>query len=91
LSDRAVIWSRTDRPARMLVEYDVSDRFANARTVRGPHALSVIDFTTRVDLLDLPPGQDIFIASGTKTSATPESRATPPSGIFERRPLPGAT
>jgi phosphodiesterase/alkaline phosphatase D-like protein len=27
LGDRAVIWSRADRPARLVVDYDVSSRF----------------------------------------------------------------
>jgi len=26
---RAVIWSRSDRPARLLVEYDINPRFTN--------------------------------------------------------------
>ena len=34
LGDRAVIWSRADRPARLVVDYDVSSRFDDA--VRGP-------------------------------------------------------
>ena len=29
-TDSAVIWSRSDRPARMIVEYATSDSFANA-------------------------------------------------------------
>jgi alkaline phosphatase D len=60
MSDRAVVWSRTDRPARMLVEWSTSDTFANAVQVRGPHALEPGDFTARVDLQGLPPGQDVF-------------------------------
>jgi alkaline phosphatase D len=38
-ADRAVIWSRSDRPARLLVEYDVSEHFVNPTRVRGPFAL----------------------------------------------------
>ena len=61
LADRAIVWSRTDRPARLLVEWDSSDSFANAKQVRGPHALEVTDFTARVDLTGLPRDQDIFV------------------------------
>ena len=57
---RAVIWSRTDRSARMYVEYSTSDRFTNVRRVRGPAALEPSDFTARVPLADLPAGQRIF-------------------------------
>src|SRR5512132_1170363 len=38
-ADRAVIWSRSDRPARLLVDYDVHESFANPRRIRGPFAL----------------------------------------------------
>ena len=57
---RAVIWSRTDRPARMRVEYATSEPFADASSVQGPAALESSDFTARVVLTDLPPGQRIF-------------------------------
>lgn len=59
-SGRALIWSRADRPARMVVEYATTDRFENVRRVVGPAALESTDFTTRTPLFDLPPGQRIF-------------------------------
>ena len=46
---RAVIWSRSDRPARMFVEYDFNPRFTNPIGVRGPFALETSDYTARVD------------------------------------------
>src|SRR5258708_6740758 len=57
---RAIIWSKTDRPARMLVEYATREDFRNARQVAGPAALAVSDYTARLDLGDLPAGADIF-------------------------------
>ncbi|HYT74935.1 MAG TPA: alkaline phosphatase D family protein [Vicinamibacterales bacterium] len=57
---RAVVWSRTDRTARMFVEFDTTDRFTNVRRVRGPTALETSDFTSRTVLTDLPPGQRVF-------------------------------
>jgi alkaline phosphatase D len=57
---RAVVWSRTDRTARMFVEVSTTERFAAPRRVRGPAALETSDFTSRVVLTDLPPGQRIF-------------------------------
>jgi alkaline phosphatase D len=57
---RAVVWSRTDRTARMFVELSTTERFADARRVRGPAALETSDFTSRVVLTDLPAGQRIF-------------------------------
>jgi alkaline phosphatase D len=59
-SNAAIIWSRTDRPSRLIVEYATTDSFKNARRAVGPSALAASDFTARVDLTDLPPGQEIF-------------------------------
>jgi alkaline phosphatase D len=56
----AVVWSRTDRPARLVVEYDTTARFTDVRRVVGPAALPDTGFTARVELVDLPPGQRIF-------------------------------
>lgn len=57
---RALIWSRTDRAARMFVEYATTEAFTDARRVRGPAALETSDFTSRVVLTDLPAGQRMF-------------------------------
>ena len=57
---RAVIWSRTDRAARMFVDYATTEAFTDARRVRGPAAIETSEFTSRVVLTDLPPGQRLF-------------------------------
>jgi alkaline phosphatase D len=57
--DTAMIWSRTDRNARMLVEYSTDENFANATRIAGPLALARDDHTARVDLRGLPAGQRI--------------------------------
>jgi alkaline phosphatase D len=59
-ADGAVIWTRSDRPARLWVEWATTASFANASRVRGPHMLEDTDFTGRVDLRGLPAGQEIF-------------------------------
>ena len=58
--NRAIIWSRTDRPARLVVEYSTTESFANANRVIGPAALEATDFTARLDLSGLREGQRIF-------------------------------
>jgi alkaline phosphatase D len=60
-ADQAIVWSRSDRNAIMVVEYDTTDRFANASRVVGPTATDAADFTSRVDLTGLPAGQTIFV------------------------------
>jgi alkaline phosphatase D len=59
-ADGAIIWSRSDRPARMWVEWATTASFAGAHRVRGPHMLEDSDFTGRIDLSGLPAGQEIF-------------------------------
>jgi alkaline phosphatase D len=56
---RAVIWSRADRPARMLVEYATTESFTDARRLTGPAALEEWDYTSRLALTGLPGGQTI--------------------------------
>jgi alkaline phosphatase D len=58
--DRAIIWSRTDRPSRLVVEYSTTESFTNLKRVVGPAALEATDFTARLDLSALPANQRIF-------------------------------
>jgi alkaline phosphatase D len=61
-SGRAIVWSRCDRPARLIVEYStrpIGSVSADLRRVVGPAALEDADFTARVDLTGLPDGQRI--------------------------------
>src|SRR5262245_23109875 len=50
-SDRAIVWSRTDRPARMVVRYATTPRFENARIRRSDPTGATEDFTARIDLI----------------------------------------
>ena len=90
--DRAVIWSRTDRPARMVVEYSTTETFANPLRRVGPAALEPSDYTARVILTGLPPGQRIFYRvlfqdlSDLKTWSVPQNGSfrTPEAGTPTR-------
>jgi alkaline phosphatase D len=57
----AVVWSRSDRPSRMLVEYAFDASFWKPVTLRGPHALASSDYTSRIDLSNLPEDHDVFV------------------------------
>ncbi|AFY52909.1 phosphodiesterase/alkaline phosphatase D [Rivularia sp. PCC 7116] len=59
-SNSAIIWSRSDKPARMIVDYATNESFKDARRVIGPAALEVSDFTARVNLNNLPSGEQVF-------------------------------
>ncbi len=56
----AIIWSRSDRAARMIVEYSTTESFKNSKKIIGATALEKNDFTARLDLGKLPAGQKIF-------------------------------
>jgi alkaline phosphatase D len=85
---RALVWSRTDRPSRLVVEYATTEAFRDPRRVVGPAALEDSHFTARVDLEGLPAGQRIFYRAlfqdltDLRTWSVPVtgSFATPPEG-----------
>jgi len=55
--DRAMLWARADRPARMMVELSTTESFARSWTIRGPAALEATDYAAKIDLADLPLGE----------------------------------
>ena len=59
-ANSAVVWSRADRAARMMIEVAATEDFKNARLIRGPHALANGDFTAKMVLNGLEGGQDVF-------------------------------
>ena len=56
----AVIWARADRAARMQVECSLLENFKSIVATASGNALADRDFTSKVLLDGLPPGQDIF-------------------------------
>jgi len=83
---RAVIWSKADRTARMFVEYSTTERFSDVRRVRGPAALDISSFTTRLTLTDLPPGQRIFYRVLYQDLSDLRTWSDPVSGSFNTPP-----
>jgi len=61
MADRAIIWSRADRPGRMLVEYSFDADFIDSTVIEGPLAFDSTDYTASVDLTGLPPGREVFV------------------------------
>jgi alkaline phosphatase D len=82
----AVVWSATDRPARMLVEYATTERFTDARRVTGPAALPETGYTARVVLTELPAGQDVFYRLTFQDLGDLKSASAPVTGRFKTAP-----
>lgn len=59
-SGSAIVWSRTDRPARMIVDYDTTESFRNPKRLISRDVSDASDYTARVNLTYLPPNQQIF-------------------------------
>ncbi|MBZ9556700.1 MULTISPECIES: alkaline phosphatase D family protein [unclassified Modicisalibacter] len=53
LTDRAMLWSRVDRPARMLLEIADNPEFHGARRLEGPNALPAGGLTAKQDVTGL--------------------------------------
>ena len=80
---RAIIWSKTDRTAQMIVEWATTESFQNARRIPGPYTGDSSDFTARVDLVGLPRNQRIFYRVHFKNA---RSQSLPATGSFLSAP-----
>ncbi len=90
-------WSRSDRPARMVAEWSLDPRFAQATRIVGPSALAETDFTARQDLTGLPEGREVQLSQasvalrarvGTNTGIGSEALVADGSEAQKRRWLP---
>jgi alkaline phosphatase D len=85
-ADRAVVWSRADRPARLVVTWDTDRGFRSPRVVPGAYALESSDFTARVDLAELPPDREIFLRVAFQHPADEQRTSEPLLGRFRSAP-----
>jgi alkaline phosphatase D len=88
---RAMLWARTDREARLHVEWDTTDRFRNARRAAGPIATGDGAFTSHLDLGGLPPGQTICYRTRYESVASPGTFSEPVTGQFRTPPIGSGT
>ncbi|MRG95792.1 alkaline phosphatase D family protein [Polyangium spumosum] len=84
-----VLWSKTDRPARMFVEWGTDERLGDARKLEGPLATAEGDFTARVELQGLPPGRRIHYRVVFEADDAGRARSEPTLGSLRAPPGPG--
>jgi alkaline phosphatase D len=77
----AIVWSRTDRPARLHVEWSTYSDFRNRVHALPQNALEVTDYTARTSLRGLPNGADIFYRVTFEDLST-GARSAPQDGQF---------
>jgi alkaline phosphatase D len=85
-TDSGVVWARTDRPARMLVEAATSDSFRDIVAGTYVDALPESDFTAKALLEDLPAGAEIFYRVRFQDLASPTIVGEPMIGRFRTAP-----
>ena len=84
--DSGVIWSRTDRPARMLVEIATTDSFKTIHHAVFVDALPESDFTANALIEGLPAGQDIFYRIRFQDLSSPTIVGEARTGHFRTAP-----
>lgn len=87
---RAILWGRADREARLHLEWDTTERFRNARRLRGPVARAERAFTAHLDLEGLPPGQTIVYRARFESLSAPGVFSEPVTGQFRTPSLVSA-
>ena len=81
-----MIWTRTDRPARVMMEISTSESFADARTLAALDALPESDFAVRRLVEGLPSDQDIFYRFVAQDLTDLKATSEPIVGRFRTAP-----
>jgi alkaline phosphatase D len=85
-ADRALVWSRADRPSRLIVERSFHADFRDAVRVRGPLALETSDYSARVDLIGLPSDREVFVRVAFEELSSGKTLSAPATGRFLSAP-----
>ncbi len=84
--DGALVWAATDRPARMIVDYATTESFSDARRRVGPAALETSDYTARVAITGIAPGQTVFYRVAFLDLGDGRTLSAPATGSFRVPP-----
>jgi len=76
----ATIWSRSDRAAKMIVELSSNENFKNARKILGPDVFEHSDFTAKLRLNGLKPGEPVFYRAVFQDLSDPTKLSAPVAG-----------
>ena len=78
-----VVWARTDRPSRLVVEWSTTGSFQDVQRVAGAIATPDNGFTAQAILTRLPPGQTISYRAGFVDLSNPKAKSHPVVGRFK--------
>ncbi|PXY27509.1 alkaline phosphatase D family protein [Prauserella muralis] len=84
----AIVWTRADRPSRMLVEVSADPSFRRVRRLRGPLLTPRTGGTGKVRVPGLPPGTEVHYRV-TAEDLDGRAASEPLTGRFRTAPRPG--
>jgi alkaline phosphatase D len=87
--DRAILWSRADRPSRMVVEVATTASFRDSYTLLGPVVTPATDFTGKMELRGLPRGQRVVYRVSFEDLSDLTVVSEPLTGSFTSYPTNG--
>ncbi|MDF6041112.1 alkaline phosphatase D family protein [Streptomyces sp. JH14] len=82
----ALVWVRSDRPARMIVETSATESFRRAHTWDGPLVGPGTDFTGTTPLYGLPAGEQVHYRVTLASPDDPRRTGEPVYGTFRTAP-----
>ncbi|MFJ1747151.1 alkaline phosphatase D family protein [Streptomyces sp. NPDC088116] len=85
-SSSGLVWVRSDRPARMIVETSSTESFRRARSWHGPLLGPGTDFTGTVPLHGLPAGEQVHYRVTLADPEDPRRTGDPVYGTFRTAP-----
>ncbi|TWT05782.1 alkaline phosphatase [Reyranella sp. CPCC 100927] len=88
-ADGALVWAAADRPARMIVEYATTESFRDSQRLVGPSALDVSDYTARIAITGIAPGQTVFYRVTFLDLGDYRTQSAPSTGSFRVPPASG--
>lgn len=84
-----IVWSRSDRPSRMIVEWSLDAQFRDLQRIVGPYALPEADYTVRQDLAGLPgDGREVHVRVLFQGLDNARTLSEPVVGRFRSLPRP---
>ncbi len=81
-----LVWSRSDRPSRLVVEWSLDAQFAQATRIVGPYALEDGDYTAKQDLAGLPENREVFVRVSFQSLHNTRALSEPVLGRFVTLP-----
>jgi alkaline phosphatase D len=85
-TDSGLVWVRSDRPARMIVETSATESFRNPHRLQGPLLGPGTDFTGTTRLHGLPSGEQIHYRVLLADPDDPRRTSEPVTGTFRTAP-----